>query len=280
MRIILSRKGFDSANGGMPSPIMPDGTLLSLPIPTNDGKVSYNSIAYQGKSYDEIIRELNPRIADELKDRKCHADPDLSCSYIEQPTDWKPAFGQCDVSQLHLQKYHIGAGDLFLFYGWFRQTEYDENGKLCFVKPKEDKTPDRHIIYGYMEIGEVLTEQAVIEKDYPWQPHSVIQSSDNALYLPKATLSLDNGLKGYGLLKNAPIRQLTKEGHHRSEWELPKYLRDNQIPITYHEGEKYGWADNMDYFQSARIGQEFIIQAEVEQHPELKKWLMEILSAN
>ena len=31
MKIILSRKGFDSANGGGPSPIFPDGRLLSLP---------------------------------------------------------------------------------------------------------------------------------------------------------------------------------------------------------------------------------------------------------
>lgn len=280
MRIILSRKGFDSGNGEIPSPIMPDGTLLSLPIPTEAGETSYHDIAYQGKSYDEIIRELNPRIAEKLEGRKCHVDPDLRCSYIEQPTDWKPAFGQCDVSQLHLQNHHVGAGDLFLFYGWFRQTKYDENGKLCFVKPKEDKTPDRHMIFGYMEIGEVLMEQEVIGRDYPWHPHKMIQNPNNVLYIPKAKLSLDNSLNGYGLVKNAPIRQLTKEGHHRSEWELPVYLRDNHIPITYHESEKYGWVEKTDYFQSARIGQEFIIQAEVEQHSELKKWLLEILSAN
>ena len=34
MKVILSRKGFDSQYGGMPSPILPDGTLLSLPIPS------------------------------------------------------------------------------------------------------------------------------------------------------------------------------------------------------------------------------------------------------
>ena len=33
MRIILSRKGLDSATGGIPSPILPDGQLLPLPIP-------------------------------------------------------------------------------------------------------------------------------------------------------------------------------------------------------------------------------------------------------
>ncbi len=33
-KLILSRKGFDSASGGCPSPIFPDGTMFSLPIPS------------------------------------------------------------------------------------------------------------------------------------------------------------------------------------------------------------------------------------------------------
>jgi hypothetical protein len=33
MKVILSSKGFDSASGGKPGPILPDGTLISLPIP-------------------------------------------------------------------------------------------------------------------------------------------------------------------------------------------------------------------------------------------------------
>ena len=35
-KLILSRKGFDSGSGGCPSPIFPDGTMLSLPIPSSD----------------------------------------------------------------------------------------------------------------------------------------------------------------------------------------------------------------------------------------------------
>lgn len=37
MKIILSRKGFDSSVGGVASPLFPDGTLLSLPIPDPQG---------------------------------------------------------------------------------------------------------------------------------------------------------------------------------------------------------------------------------------------------
>jgi len=51
MKIILSRKGFDSEAGGYPSPILPDGTMLSLPIPSYD-KICFVNIGYgQGKSY-------------------------------------------------------------------------------------------------------------------------------------------------------------------------------------------------------------------------------------
>ena len=34
MKVIISRKGFDSGYGGMPSPILPDGTMISMPIPS------------------------------------------------------------------------------------------------------------------------------------------------------------------------------------------------------------------------------------------------------
>ena len=44
MRIILSRKGFDSANGGYPSPIMPDGRMVSLPIPEQETDVKYSQL--------------------------------------------------------------------------------------------------------------------------------------------------------------------------------------------------------------------------------------------
>ena len=38
MKIILSRKGFDSENGGYASPILPDGSLVSLPIPNTTSR--------------------------------------------------------------------------------------------------------------------------------------------------------------------------------------------------------------------------------------------------
>ena len=43
MKVILSRKGFDSANGGIVSPILEDGTMISFPIPSNDSS-SFNDL--------------------------------------------------------------------------------------------------------------------------------------------------------------------------------------------------------------------------------------------
>lgn len=277
MRIVLSRKGFDSGNGGIPSPIMPDGTLLSFPIPSENGNTTYHDIIYRGKSYYEIMRELSPATAKKLENSKCHVDPDLLYRYKKEVADWKPAFGQSKESQIHLENHEISVGDMFLFYGWFRQTGYDSSGKLHFVSPKNDYTPDRHIIFGYMEIGEVIKEQVIIDSEYKWHPHALKNEPNNVLYVPKEKCSLGDNKKGYELLKYTPIRQLTKEGYKRSEWNLPPCLYNAEI--TFHEKDKsdsYGWKNNYEYFQSARIGQEFIILQDVK--GELKSWLLDVIS--
>ena len=44
MKIILSRKGFDAEAGGFASPILPDGTMVSLPIPDDSSVVKYDEL--------------------------------------------------------------------------------------------------------------------------------------------------------------------------------------------------------------------------------------------
>ena len=67
MKVILSRKGFDTANGGIPSPIMPDGTLLSMPIPSNDA-LAFDDLGHGEYTYREILRLLYPK----GKYKNCH----------------------------------------------------------------------------------------------------------------------------------------------------------------------------------------------------------------
>jgi hypothetical protein len=50
VKIILSRKGFDSAAGGYANPILPDGTLLSLPIPDDTASTHFSDLRNSGKS--------------------------------------------------------------------------------------------------------------------------------------------------------------------------------------------------------------------------------------
>ena len=60
-RIILSRKGFDSSLGRMPSPILPTGEMLSLPIPeTNVTKqhCRFRDIRFHDQTLDRIIDRL------------------------------------------------------------------------------------------------------------------------------------------------------------------------------------------------------------------------------
>lgn len=44
MKIILSRKGFDSGYAGYPSPILPNGELISLPIPDFSKDIRYEDL--------------------------------------------------------------------------------------------------------------------------------------------------------------------------------------------------------------------------------------------
>lgn len=278
MKIILSRKGFDSQSGGMPSPIMPDGTLLSIPIPDEDGETTYHDLSYDGKTYYEIIQELNPRIAQKLKDSKCHVDPDMLNRYNAKVEGWKPAFGQHGIHQIHLEKQEVGIGDIFLFYGWFRQTELDNAGKLRFVNSNKDNTVDKHVIFGYMEIGEIITNNNQISSEFDYHPHALEKYKDspnNVLYIPKSTFSLNSEIRGYGMLNYAPVRQLTKEEHKRSEWDLPECFKD--IEISYHENNSYGWEEGKDYFRSAYRGQEFVVKSELSEP--MQNWLKEVICA-
>ena len=75
MKVILSRKGFDSANGGIASPIFEDGTMLSFPIPSKDhdkDKIAYEELTCNKILLNELLENLGYK-----GDKYCHLDPDL-----------------------------------------------------------------------------------------------------------------------------------------------------------------------------------------------------------
>lgn len=264
MKLILSRKGFDSANGGMPSPILPDGTLLSLPIPSEDASDKLGSLYWEGKSYFDIIKSLKPRTKLQA-DTSCHLDPDLRRDCKQRTADWQPAFGQVGAALSSLRNEGVEKGDLFLFFGWFKQTEL-RKGELKFVKG----APDLHIVYGYMQVGDIVNRKEDIPLGIGSHPHVFFkdewEKGQNAVFLASDTLSLNPNLSGCGVLDFRSNRILTKQGKSRTRWDLPHFFKEVDI-----KGCKNPWKE--DYFQSAAIGQEFIMEAT----DEIADWARQII---
>lgn len=229
MKIILSRKGFDGTTGGIASPILPDGSLLSMPIPSIDG-VAYSDLQYESVPYSKILEDLG------YKGGKgnCHVDPDIRTNIRSNVIErWKPAFGQMDTAQGYLHNSGVEKDDLFLFFGWFRRVEFS-NGKYKYVsRSRRDfyLGNEMQVIFGYLQIGEIITDPSLIEK-YSWHPHvdkSRISKITNALYIPREKLSFDNNLPGYGTLDFDKERVLTKEGYTPGVWDERPFLMPEMV---------------------------------------------------
>ena len=111
---------------------MPDGTLLSLPIPDDKDKIPFSSLKWGEISYLDIIQSLRPR-AKYTNISKCHLDPDIRKDVRNRLPNWQPAFGQMDTALSQLRKQNVSIGDIFLFHGWFRETEL-KDGHLQYKK--------------------------------------------------------------------------------------------------------------------------------------------------
>lgn len=262
MKVILSRKGMDSTSGGMANPILPDGTLLSLPIPDNTAGTAYKDLCYKGQSLEEIISQLCPKF-NFGKNKTCHLDPDIyeDMEGRTTTTKWKPAFGQHGVSAVHLDKLGVGVGDIFLFYGMFQKTMVQPDKTLCFVR----NTPIVHIIYGYMKVGKILREKQEIEH-YSWHPHGVNSDRpNNRLYLPDTygTFQYDNSLV------------LTKRGQdNRRLWALPAFFSEGDISISWQGDNRPTLKDGYAELNSACRGQEFVVTASTpKQERNLCEWV-------
>jgi hypothetical protein len=261
MKIILSRKGFDSEYGGYPSPILPDGRLL--PIPDANEGVSYGDLLVDhDTTYFDIMHMLKPsiRIRGErptlMPNTSCHLDPDIRVSTLKRKAGWKGLFGQIDAAQSHLHNQGVGVDDLFLFFGWFRQT-VGVDGKIVF---DQSEPHGKHIVYGYLQVGEVrsVTSKTALADWILYHPHtsqSRREKDNNTIYVAREHLSWSPGTPGFGVFRFAPHLVLTAPNATRSKWKFPSFFKETSI--SYHSSSS--WKN--DYFQSAGKGQEFVINA-------------------
>jgi hypothetical protein len=121
-----------------------------------------------------------------------------------------------------------------------------------------------------MQIGEIIKQ---MEKAPEWlkdHPHigdqKVRNDKKNAIFLPTEWLSFMDNIKGCDVLTYRKDRILTKEGMTRRCWDLPTFFRDVDI-----SNNPNSWKD--DYFLSAAIGQEFVIDAT----QEIMNWVRKII---
>lgn len=122
MKIVFSRKGFDSSAGGVASPILPDGTLVSLPIPDPGSHITYDDLTRHEYPLGQMVEDLTEK--EIRRDDKVHLDPDLEIGAYLRTPGWRPLFGQDGAAQGHLRNSGIKEGDLFLYFGWFRKVEF------------------------------------------------------------------------------------------------------------------------------------------------------------
>ena len=197
MKLILSRKGFDSskANGGCPSPIL-DDRLCSLPIPDPGSPTTYGQISpFEGIPIAQIVEDLT--LSRVSRGDGAHLDPDLRRDAIARAPGWRPIFGQAAAAQSHLENQKVERGDLFLFFGCFRRAE--QIGRAFrFVRDE----PTRHIIFGWLQIGQKIRATDSVATEIPWatgHPHLAAPEryKNNMLYFAGDRLSL-NGIDANG----------------------------------------------------------------------------------
>jgi len=238
MRIVFSRKGFDSANGGRPSPII-DGRPLSLPIPERTGACSTFGELGLGQLVECVTRG---RLTAE---DGCHDDPMFGDGWC-----W---FGQSASAQGHLRNQKIGPGDVFLFFGLFAE---------------EDTQERHHRIYGYFEVAGVAPAEAARDhrawRDPP-RPHPHLSDKprrQNTLYFGPGKLA-----------RNAcAALRLTRRGGPTSHWAIPSWLE--AAKLSRHDNPDR-WA-TPGMLATVAIGQEFV--CDISDNRPARDWLDHILA--
>ena len=127
----------------------------------------------------------------------------------------------------------VEIGDVFLFFGWFRQTELNDSRYRYVRKNTGDfyHSADLHVIYGYLQIGEIITDPKRIAA-YSWHPHASaerLKAANNALYIPSDKLSFLPDKSGYGVLNYREDRALTMENQKRATWKELEFLYPEHV---------------------------------------------------
>ena len=236
MRIIFSRKGFDSAAGGGPSPIVA-GRPLSLPIPAGAAsKTTYGELGLGEFALEASRGRHGPGDL-------CHHDPMFTPA-------GECLFGQCGAAQTHLERQGVGLGDVFLFFGLFRERNGGE---------------PHHRIFGYLKVEQMVQLERGAPADLVdlRHPHALAMHHRN-----------DVIYRGPGRVaaRASDALWLSVPGGPVTLWQRPDWLKRGGL--SYHDKPER-WLRGGKLKSVAR-GQEFVAEIGRRQAP--RDWLSEILA--
>ncbi|MEM7665040.1 MAG: hypothetical protein AAF250_04225 [Pseudomonadota bacterium] len=242
MRIVFSRKGFDSSAGGGPSPILatsegPPGRPVSLPIPS--GTASATTYGDLGLGELAASASRGKLSANDL----CHHDPMFL-------PDGTCVFGQHGAAQTHLERQGVGIGDVFVFFGLFA-----------------DKRPEEphHRIFGYLRVEEMIALADGVPQDLVdlSHPHALAMHSAN-----------DVIWRGEGRVANraSDTLRLTVSGGSPSLWQRPEWLKRGGL--SYHDREERWMRGGI--LRSVARGQEFV--ADIGRRKAPREWLERVIA--
>jgi len=201
LKIVFSRKGFDTKSGGGASPII-EGRPVSLPIPGANGETT----SYSDRGLAEAVHLASRgRIGG---NSACHDDPIFADGLC-----W---LGQVGAAQGHLVNQGVGPGDVFLFFGLFANP--------C-------TSVRHHRIFAYTRVlatgspGHVRRQACWKEPPRPHPHLSGKWARNNALWFGT----------GETARSAADALRLTVGAEHRcARWTLPGWMMEN--PPSYLRG--------------------------------------------
>ena len=260
---------------------MPDGSMLSLPIPDEASGIPYAALEWRGVNFGQLVADLT---GDPRRRKDCaHLDPDIDPQVFARTDGWRPLFGQAGSAQGHLRNQGVGPGDLFLFFGIFRRVE-ERQGAWRFARG----SPAQHLLWGWLQVGEVHAVDSLASDALPWaryHPHfRGDRGANNTLYVAANELRLRGeriDAAGAGLFPriDASLVLTAPDSDGPSRWRLPSgfFPSAGRVPLSHH-GKLGRWGriegDGCS-LQSVARGQEFVL--DVAQYPEVGEWLTSLL---
>lgn len=265
-RIIPSRKGFDGTAGGCPSPILPDGTMFSVPIPENNKhkvRTRFEDLGRQGKYGlpKSVFTSPGGKIS---LSGQAHLDPDirpgLRPSFASNNCSGTFLYGQDGSSQTHLENEGVGKGDLFLYFGLFRRATFKDDG-VCF-----DRTARQaHVIWGWLQVGDRISigpgNLPDSLKSATHHPHLDYRDREvNCMYIGSDSLSVSANTMGAGIFKkyNDALRLTSRDEHRCSRRTLPSFFA--KAGMTYQRLDAWEKCGDVIQGQAAGRGQEFVLK--------------------